>query len=171
MFVVPRCGAGLYYACGMKKQKSKKKCLYCGAWFVPWNSTARFCSNSCGTKWGFQNRFKGTTEVCAWCGATFQRRSYAHKYCTVQCSRLAESQRKRDKVAGKIAPKSRRGSIERRDVDEVRKRDGLAPLDPGRVTCLKCGKSFKSWDKKNNRRCPECSGNDDFQSTISSGYF
>ena len=155
----------------MKKQKAKKKCLYCGGCFIPWNPDARFCSSSCGAKWGSENRLKGVTETCAWCGKSFQKKTYSHKYCAVKCSRLAAAQQKREKLAGKTTAKTRRGSIERRDINEVRKREGLRPLAPGRVTCLKCGKSFNSWDKKNNRRCPECSGSDEFQNTISSEYF
>ena len=43
-------------------------------------------------------------------------------------------------------------------ITDLRKRLGLPPLKPGIVKCLgiDCEKDFYSWDKANNRICPEC---------------
>ena len=41
-------------------------------------------------------------------------------------------------------------------LDELRDRMCLPKKNPGETTCLMCGESFWSWDKKRNRRCKQC---------------
>lgn len=43
-----------------------------------------------------------------------------------------------------------------KDINRARKSVGLAPLEPGETTCLRCQKTFWSWAKAYNRICPSC---------------
>lgn len=40
--------------------------------------------------------------------------------------------------------------------NELREALGLPKLKPGIVICLSCDEKFWSWDRANNRICPEC---------------
>lgn len=47
-------------------------------------------------------------------------------------------------------------------INALRKEEGLPPIEPGTVTCLRCDTDFESWDKRNNRICDACKKDDDY---------
>ncbi len=47
-------------------------------------------------------------------------------------------------------------------INKLRKEEGLPPIEPGMVKCLRCDAMFESWDKRNNRVCDECKNSDDY---------
>ena len=51
------------------------------------------------------------------------------------------------------------------ELDEInclRRSEGLPPIEPAIVSCLRCDTKFESWDKRNNRICSECKNSDEY---------
>lgn len=47
-------------------------------------------------------------------------------------------------------------------INRLRTSEGLPPIQPGTVTCLRCDEQFESWDKRNNRICEACKCDDEY---------
>ena len=50
------------------------------------------------------------------------------------------------------------------EINRLRVSEGLPPIEPATVRCLRCDAEFESWDKRNNRVCNECKSDDEFNS-------
>lgn len=50
------------------------------------------------------------------------------------------------------------------EINRLRKAEGLAPIEPATVKCLRCDEEFESWDKRNNRICDTCKSDDEYNS-------
>lgn len=50
------------------------------------------------------------------------------------------------------------------EINRLRRLEGLLPVEPATVVCLRCDNKFESWDKRNNRICDECKSDDEYNS-------
>lgn len=50
------------------------------------------------------------------------------------------------------------------EINKVRRFEGLQPIEPAVVKCLRCDTEFDSWDKRNNRICDICKSDEDYNS-------
>ena len=48
------------------------------------------------------------------------------------------------------------------EINRLRRTEGLLPVEPATVVCLRCDNKFESWDKRNNRICDACKEEDDY---------
>lgn len=91
-------------------------------------------------------------ETCPVCGVQFQRAKARLTYCSKACSAIGYARVKAAQQKAHNTSQLRDGS----DVAELRARYGLRLLNPGRTSCLKCGRDFNSPDKRTVRLCEPC---------------
>ena len=72
--------------------------------------------------------------ICKECGKPYKHTSSNQRYCSEDCRNTGTSK-----------------LIKERYLSKTKKQ-----YNPGVVTCLRCGRKFKSWDKILNRRCGAC---------------
>lgn len=58
-----------------------------------------------------------------------------------------------------------------KQVQDLRKISGLPKYKPGKVSCLKCDKEFKSWDVRLKRICGSCSNINEGHSEMKASKF
>lgn len=93
---------------------------------------------------------------CRGCNSPFLAMNSSHRYCSEECRRHAESERRRGKPrpAKEDITSPFRGTA----VDRMRLGLGLRPIQRGKIRCLKCEKKFYSPDILHCRLCPNCKG-------------
>ena len=147
-------------------------CRVCGEMFHPRTVTQQCCSAYCGRKYvqrARNQKYQDMVQTCDWCGNEFTPRIPFQRFCRVGCGQAAYRQRTQAIKAGqeplvlRKRPKTDRiNTHNKRDIQELRAREGLRPLSSGRVICLSCGNSFASWDRVLNKICPNCKDNEEF---------
>lgn len=90
------------------------KCAICGKRFYPVQPNQLYCSFDCrykALKAKSLKRYHDTHEVktiyqhvCVYCGKTFSNGRALAKYCSKVCSKLAEAQRKQNRIDKKKSP-------------------------------------------------------------------
>jgi hypothetical protein len=128
-----------------------KVCKYCGAEFTSPDSARKYCSGQCARnaqyvrshKWHLAHQQDPEMKNCVGCGDRFQTRVGMDK-----CTKCRGGRDNRS------LPKQARYA----DASTLREAEGLRPLNPGRTSCLRCGRDFNSWDRSRNRLCVYCSG-------------
>lgn len=158
-----------------KKKLLWKRCPVCNQWFQPGKSNnQQTCSLKCRKEYApisRKRKIKDYTRKCEFCGAEYTPKIAFQRFCSNICGHRAYRQRKKAILLGQTASIQVQrlsayvpaGTYEKVGVDDVRKREGLQPLEPGKVRCLRCGKSFNSWDKKRNRVCSQCKESEEYQ--------
>lgn len=87
------------YREGVRAPTAPRACEGCGAEFMPYRNSARFCGRACASReWQRQN---GNHEVaplerpCGWCDQQFRNPDSRVDYCGNECARLARNARNR----------------------------------------------------------------------------
>lgn len=136
----------------MPKRPKIKKCRYCGKQFIAKNARDNYCSQNCydafyvqeKPKENLKRHNKPSIELinCAECGKQILKKAPSHKFCSRTCYERARRKRTEELKKHGFTPQAIRHKKK--------------PREYHTVTCLKCGKLFKSWDKARNRRCATC---------------
>lgn len=136
----------------MTQKLDKKRCKYCGKYFEPRRKTIRYCSQECSDLFHrdfYLNKRKllsGRKPVefitCGICGKEFEKKSPTHLFCSDDCKRAAQRKRYHDRRAHGGATYAKSSILRGKKFETI--------------TCNRCGKLFRSWDRTKNRRCAQC---------------
>ena len=69
------------HSMGERERSAQCTCQCCGKTFLSAYSDAKFCSNSCKSKWRRDNHIDDETRICVTCGKEFRTNRYSKTVC------------------------------------------------------------------------------------------
>lgn len=138
-FCSPECKIKYYNNARPHAQPGEKICATCGKKFTSKTAAKKYCSPECYPSHIHHKEYYSPAipqKICPVCGKEFQA-AYHRKYCSIECAKAADRQKKLAKYYAKKAQK-----IEVKNVKPV-KRGSCIPAQKTFLKCPHCGKDFQ----------------------------